>query len=516
MKLVTAAEMRLLEAAAISSGTGVPELMERAGLGVAEAVKSFLGGVVGRRLLVLIGPGNNGGDGLVAARHLHRWGAKVFLYLCPSRSPQDASFSLVQHLPWSSGEDDPHQAALEAALSRAEAVVDALFGTGKTRPLEGAFREMLLRVNQARQSRPGLRLIALDLPSGLNPDTGEVDPATPQADLTVTLGFPKRGLFTFPGTARVGRVEVVDIGLPAGQDIATEVITHAYVRACLPPRPGDAHKGSFGRLLVVAGSANYIGAASLACMGAYRVGAGLVTLASARSLHPILAMKLTEATHLPLPEAEPGSLSPAAAEVLWEEIPRYDVLLTGCGLGQRPGTEQFLSSLLPLLGQQPCLWDADALNLLSRLPGWWQRLPPGGILTPHPAEFSRLSGLPVEQVQAERLEITRRLAQHWGQVVVLKGAHTVVAAPEGEVRLSPFANPGLASAGTGDVLAGAIAGLLAQRLSPFDAAACGVYLHGLAGEKAKEEMGEAGMVASDLLPALPQAIKQLQEKTDGH
>jgi NAD(P)H-hydrate epimerase len=267
-------------------------------------------------------------------------------------------------------------------------------------------------------------------------------------------------------------------------------------------------------VLIIAGSLNYIGAAYLACQGAARVGAGLVTLATPHSIYPILASKLTEVTHIPLPETEPGFIGSQALEVLGEWLPRYDAFLIGCGLGQRGETEEFLHSLLPCLKNKPVVLDADALNILAKRDLWWQEIQDNIIITPHPAEMSRLSRLPLEEIQRDRIEITRRAAQEWGKVVVLKGAHTVIASPKGNVFVSPFANPALASAGTGDVAAGAICGLLAQGLAPFEAAAAGVYLHGMAAEMVKGDIGEAGMLASDLLPNLPRVLSKVKQGSE--
>jgi NAD(P)H-hydrate epimerase len=311
-------------------------------------------------------------------------------------------------------------------------------------------------------------------------------------------------------------LEVVDIGIPASlaEDVPQELITSNWVRGALPKRPLDSHKGTFGRVLVVAGSVSYIGAAYLACQGAARVGAGLVTLAIPRSLQPILAAKLTEATYLPLPEEE-GALSPAASDVILSEASGYQALLVGCGLGQGPDVALLLRQTLLTARYPgvPMVLDADALNIMSRTPEWWLRLRGEAVLTPHPGEMSRLTGKTTEGINTARLSTARERAIQWSKSVVLKGAYTVISSPQGQIRISPFANPGLASGGTGDVLAGAVAGLLAQGLSTFDAASCAVYLHGAAGEQARREMGDTGMVASDLLPRLPLAIKQVKEGT---
>jgi len=240
----------------------------------------------------------------------------------------------------------------------------------------------------------------------------------------------------------------------------------------------------------------------------------LVTLATAASIQPILASKLTEATYLPLSESQPGIISPQAARLIHQELNNYNVLLMGCGLGQNPSAVSFIKATL--LESKPALssliLDADALNTLANTPNWWQQLTDDAILTPHPGEMSRLAGITIEEVQSNRTGITQEMAQEWHKTIVLKGAYTVVATPDGQSRISPVANPGLASAGTGDVLTGVIAGLLAQGLSPSDAAACGVYLHTEAGEMVRDKLGDAGMIATDLLPALPLVIKKLKEE----
>ena len=518
MKIVTTDEMREIERGAAGQGLPNEVLMENAGLAIAQQVKRWLGSAVGQQILLLVGPGNNGGDGLVAARHLHDWGARVNVYLSSQRREDDSNYHIVRErgIPTTIASEDKQLADLDSVLSSSDVVIDALFGTGKLRSLEGVIREVLTRVRGAREIHPEIKVIALDLPSGLDADSGAADPSCLAADFTVTLGYPKIGLFSFPGRDLVGELVVADIGIPAnlGEGIATELITEDLVRSMLPRRSRSAHKGTFGRVLVCAGSLHYIGAAYLACEGAMRVGAGLVTLAVARSLQPTLAAKLTEATYAPLPEAEPGFIGNEASSFLHERLADYDVMLMGCGLSQHPAVVGFIRdsllemppSLSPLL-----VLDADALNALAQTPQWWQRLGQDAILTPHPGEMARLSELSIAEIERERLRVARKEAALWHKTVVLKGAHTVMASPGGEARISAMANPGLASAGTGDVLSGTIAGLLAQGLPYLAAAACGVYLHGLAGEMVRAELGDAGMVASDLLPALPRAIKKIKE-----
>jgi NAD(P)H-hydrate epimerase len=513
MKIVTAEQMRQIDQECVKQGITVNALMENAGKAVAEEVRTSLGDIKDRHILFLIGGGNNGGDGLVAARYLNDRGAKAVIYLCAPRPQDDSNLKLARErgITCIEAGDDKGLKKLDDLLASATCVVDALLGTGKMRPLEGVFRQALEKTTQAQQER-GLKIIAIDLPSGMDADSGDIDPACPRADMTITLGYPKLGLFSFPGAERVGKLKIADMGIPEAlaESVTTELITESWAKTVLPRRPLNANKGSFGRVLVTAGSLNYIGAACLACQGAQRAGAGLVTLATAASLQPILAAKLTEVTYLPLPESQPGFISAEAGDVITRQTNQYDVLLMGCGLGQDPSTVEFVSSLilekeLPL----PVL-DADAINILPKIPEWWQWLTDDAILTPHPGEMARLCGLTIDEIQSDRLGITRQFAAEWHQTIVLKGAYTVIATTDGRCRVSPFANPGLASAGTGDVLAGVIAGLVAQGLTPFDAASLGVYLHGQAGEMVKEKLGDTGMVASDLLPELPLTIKQLK------
>ena len=509
--------MRQIEEDCTRIGISVSVLMENAGRAVAEEVRKILGTIDQQRILILIGPGNNGGDGLVAARYLHDWGAKVSLYLFSQRPADDANFKLIQERGITCAEitQDENMGKLNEILLTTDTVIDALFGTGKSRSLRDTFLQALSTVGIAKKKRPGLRIIALDLPSGLDADTGAVDPACLYADYTITLGFPKPGLFNSPGKERVGKLTVVDIGIPShlAKRAHSELLTSDWARSVLPRRPLEANKGTFGKVLVVAGSINYIGAAYLACSGAIRVGAGLVTLATPASLQPILASKLTEVTYLPLPESHRGIVSPGAAKLIHRQLNQYDVLLLGCGLGQSRPAIRFVGATLlredvTLL---PLVLDADALNTLAKIPNWWLQLPNEAILTPHPGEMARLVGVSVEEVQQDRQEMAKRVSLDWKKTVVLKGAYTVIANPEGQCRISPVANPGLASAGTGDVLSGAIAGLVAQGLSLFDAASLGVYLHAEAGEMVRAKLGDTGMIATDLLPALPQVIKQLKE-----
>jgi len=518
MKVVTVDQMVGLEQAAVRHGVSLDTLMENAGLAVAEAARNELGGAAGKRVLVLVGPGNNGADGLVAARHLSRWGANATAYLVLNRPNSDPKMkpALEYGVTVTGVDQDPELAALDQLMGRCHLVIDAILGTGKSRPLSGPVKAVMSRLEACRHTNHHPIFMALDLPTGLNPDTGEVDPACPKMDITVALGYPKAGLLGFPGAEHAGRLEVAGIGIPSGlaeeSEINLELMTPEWAGEHLPIRPPNSHKGTFGHTLVVAGSRNYVGAAYLAAQASVRTGAGLTTLASPSSVYPMAAGKLTEVIHLPLPEDSEGRIHPESSQVVRSVLDRYDVMLAGCGMGWSQGTKDFLEKLL--LGESPpelpMVIDADGLNNLSQISDWWRRLGGPVVLTPHPGEMATLTGTSTPEVQRNRINSARQWSRHWNVTVVLKGAHTLIAEPEGLIRISPFANPGLASGGTGDVLTGIIAGLMAQGLSPGVAASCGVYIHGQAGEAVRTRIGDTGSIASDLIERLPETIRDLK------
>ena len=511
MKILTSSRMKQAEQECENSGITTATLMENAGKQAAAEIRNILGEAFKKKIIILVGPGNNGGDGLVTARHLDKWEAKVHVFLLGERSAGDQNMKLVNQsriMVYKALDE------LRNLLRTADIVVDALFGTGGNRPIEGIYQEALQKISEARENHHAFKLVAIDLPSGLNADNGNCDPSCPAADYTVTLGFPKTGLFIAEGPQKAGKIIVVDIGIPEYmvRDVKLEYITAGWAKEALPKRPQDANKGTFGKVLAAAGSLNYIGAAYLACSGAMRAGAGLVTLASASSLQPVLAVKLDEVTCLPLCEAGKGIVSEDASIDVLEALNNYDALLIGCGLGAQGTTATFIRSVL--FGKKPpmpIIIDADALNVLAKSTAWSSSLFMDAVLTPHPGEMARLTGLSIEEIQKDRINTAMRFAAEWRKTVVLKGAYTVIASADGRCKVSPFANPGLASAGTGDVLAGIIAGLAAQGLENFTAACLGVWLHGEAGERVKAEMGDTGMLAGDLLPVLPKVIKKLKE-----
>ncbi len=533
--IVTCEQMRAIERAADASGHTYARMMDLAGEAVAELIAGRLASLKGKRVCVLVGPGNNGGDGLVAGRILAERGAQVGFYLAKPRAEADANLAAVrdrQLLIAEAGEDQRAR-VLKNLLASAEVVVDAVLGTGFRLPLQGEAQQLLAIARRelgARTERP--LVVAVDCPSGVDADSGEHAAETLAADVTLTLAAVKQGLIQFPAAALTGEVVIGDIGLEPGMPelgaVKSFLVEAQDVAQWLPPRPADAHKGTFGRALIVAGCSNFPGAAALAGLGAYRVGAGLVTLAVPSPIQSGIVPLLPEATWLLLPH-DTGVIAGDAAPVVMRETPSCQAMLIGPGLGHEETTREFLARLLGQRGRPgigfrtsegdesrgnqplpPLVIDADGLRLLSSLDDWPSRLPRAAVLTPHPGEMAALTGVAKEDIQRDRIATARAWAERWGQIVVLKGAHTVVASPEGVTYVVPFATAALARAGTGDVLSGAIAGLMAQGVPGVYAAVAGAFLHGKAGELAAAGIGStASVLAGDVADCLAQAIAEI-------
>ncbi len=509
MRVVTAAEMREIDRTAIED-YGIPGvvLMENAGRQVVNAVVDMLGNVNDKIILVIAGKGNNGGDGFVVARHLKNMGAEVFVHLLAdvSQIKDDAKINLDVWLKMGGKVTNPlneGKELLDTQLARSHVVVDALYGTG----FKGSMRENVVPVVEALNSCPA-PVIAVDIPSGLEADTGLVQGPCIKASETVTFGLPKTGLVTGLGPEYCGRLHVADISIPhvVTRGGKTELVTGEKVQQLLPSRTACAHKGDFGHAMVVGGSPGMSGAVCLAARACVRSGAGLVTAAVPWGLHPVVEIKLTEIMTMPLPENVDGFLSEQALEVISELLEKMDVLAIGPGLGTYQETVKLVGEVLKI-AKVPCVIDADGINAVAQSGFSLLEMQAGAVLTPHPGEMARLMGCTVAEVQADRLGIARRAAAESGAVVVLKGAGTIVALPGGRAYINNTGNPGMASGGAGDVLTGIIAGLLAQGLSAENAAVAGVYLHGLAGDKAAGEKGKAGILAGDVTEVLPECIK---------
>jgi NAD(P)H-hydrate epimerase len=577
LKIVSVAEMRRLEEQSNADGLSYAEMMENAGEAVADAIAGEFPFAEETTILMLAGPGNNGGDGLVCARYLNEMGYEVRVYLWKRRTDSEHDyedhFAKLAALDVESAryEEDTDLAQLEQWLTDAAVVVDALLGTGANRPIEGDLAEILDRVAAMRQEREededAFTLVAVDTPSGLNCDTGDVDPHTLPADITVTFAYAKQGHFRFPGADILGQLIVADIGIDPqlADDIQIFALDPHHLSHLLPERKRDSHKGSYGKAMAIVGSVNYTGAAYLTCAAMGRVGAGLVTGAVPNPVWGPVATALSEPTWILLPH-EVGVISETAVNLVNQKLGGYDALLLGPGLGQEETTRNFVRlllaretragrSVLPgsfkrmqeegregrkeeekeeegemvstpfgpvrrnsrvavneeIPALPPMVIDADGLNNLAKLDNWPDLLPEKVVLTPHPAEMARLCGLEsAADVVARRWELAREKAAEWNAVILLKGPFTVIAHPDGRLAVSPIATPALATAGTGDVLAGAITGFLAQGLDPFDAACLASWVGGRAGELCEEEIGPAGVVAGDLLPFLPWAMNELR------
>ncbi len=519
MKYVSVAEMIAIEKESDSLGHTYPRMMEHAGRGLADATHTTYQHLIHKRVLGLVGSGNNGGDTLVAFSYLQEWGWQTTAYIVRPRPEDDP---LIVRLDKAGGrilfvEDDPGYQELFSSLNNHPVLLDGVLGTGIKLPLRGIVEEVLDLVKKrilSMETPP--YVIAVDCPSGVDCDTGETAPACIPADITVTMAAIKQGLLKFPAFQLVGELNCIGIGLPEGliayEAVRKEVVDRDWVRQVLPARPLDSHKSTFGVLMIVAGSVHYSGAVLLAGETAFRSGAGWVTLAVPEPLHPALAGSFIEATWLPLPHDD-GWISENAVEVVTGNLDRVTAMLVGPGFGLQPGTNRFLDGLLHSEERvlPPIVVDADGLKLLANVQDWNLALPSPAILTPHPGEMSVLTGMPVKEIQSDRVGVACRYAQEWGHVVVLKGPFTVIASPDGKAFIIPVATPALARAGTGDVLAGLIVGLLAQGVSPHEAAAAGAWIHAQAGLYASEVMGSTtSVLAGDVMAAVPEVIADLQ------
>jgi ADP-dependent NAD(P)H-hydrate dehydratase / NAD(P)H-hydrate epimerase len=504
MKLVTAEEMRRIDTATIQERnvTGL-ELMERAGEAAAETILSeYEPHCVG----VVTGKGNNAGDGLVVARVLAQRDVRVrVLTLIEPQNLSDAGRANFERLPEGVEILDRHSVPLMAtAFEGCDVIVDAILGTGITGPVRGTFGEAIAVMNSL-----DIPVVAIDIPSGLNADTGLAEGACVIADLTVTMGLPKRGLVLGQGPEFCGQVVVADIGFPEDLLQDPNLKLHALdeddVSENLPDRPFDGHKGTFGSLLVVAGQIGMSGAAYLTTATALRSGCGLVYAAFPGDISHVLAGQLVEAIKIPIPGGSGHFLTHDSWDAFEPYFVKADAIALGPGIGTRPETARLVDEMVCL--DIPMVIDADGLNCLGTKAQYLGKRPAPTIVTPHPGEMGRLLGIPTDEVQENRIEMASRLAQDAQVVVVLKGPRTLVAAPDGRVFVNTTGNNGMAKGGSGDVLTGLIGGLLAQGCSALGAACAGVYLHGLAGDLARDEMGVRGMTAGDILRMIPEALK---------
>ena len=516
MKLVTSEEMRRIDRKAIEE-IGIPSivLMENAGLKVADAIEKKYGPLKGKYVYIFAGSGNNGGDGMVVARHLfnQKVKAKIFLLAEKKNIKGDAATNLAitekMGIPMREITSPAFMESLEKELAKADIVVDALLGTGAKGAPRGLMKKVIDLINKHSKNT-----VAVDIPTGVDADRGEVRGEAIKAEYTVSLAYPKRGLYLYPGMDYAGEIEIADIGIPTGLEedkINSELLTLAGISKKLFFRKPSSHKGSFGHLLVIAGSPGMTGAASLTALSALRVGAGLVTLGIPEDLNPILETKLTEVMTLPLPQSKDKTLCKEGFEKIKDFSQKCKAMAIGPGISSTKQTKELISTIIDQL-DIPLVIDADGINVLAGELSLLKKYKAPLIITPHPGEMSRLVGASVEEIQKDRIGFTMALARRIGAIVVLKGARTVIASKEGDSWVNLTGNPGMATGGSGDILTGIIGGLLTQKLSSLEAAKTGVYLHGYAADLAAQKKGEISLIASDILETIPEAIRRIKSE----
>lgn len=506
-KVVTPEQMGAADRAVIDSGTPSLNLMEEAGAAVARAALRLSGGAYGRRIVVVCGRGNNAGDGFVAARRLKARGAFPVIVLLedPDSFSEDArqNFAGLRGVRTIRFEGPK----LRRELARSEAAIDAIFGTGFRGTVEGPAAEAIEALNASRSP-----IVAVDIPSGVDGTTGGVSGLAVNARLTVTMGAIKTGLLLHPGCEHAGEIEVADIGVPEELiEASVWAVVEGDIASRLRPRSRTAHKRSVGTVLVVAGSVGMSGAAALTASGALRSGAGLVTIAAPSSVALELDQTVVEATTLPLPETPRGTIEASAVEAVLERASAAHAVAIGPGLSADPETVEFVRKLVEGL-EAPLVIDADGINAFAgRAESLAARDAPT-VLTPHAGELARLLGVGSEAIEQDRIGACREAAARTGAVVILKGFRSLVASPTGDVVVITTGGPALATGGTGDVLTGVVAALLAGGSNPFDAAWSAGWIHGRAGDLAAERLGERGVVSGDLLPIIPEVIRRLERE----
>ena len=510
MQVVTAGEMSILDNTSIEQ-YGIPGivLMENAGRQVTQVIVELLGQEVHRKNVVIFaGKGNNGGDGFVIARHLHNMGVavEILLFTDPTQISGDAAVNLNIWLRMGQSVtqiSDIGRDQIQAAITSADVLVDALYGTG----FKGVVLEPAASVIELVNSS-GKQVVSVDIPSGIEADTGRVNGPCFQADHTVTFALPKLGLLIEPGSKHVGKLHIVDISLPPvllkSKNYKRHLLEAKTVKGWLPRRSSGAHKGNCGRVLILAGSQGMTGAACLTAQAAIRAGAGLVTLGVPEGLHDIMEVKLTEVMTVPLAQTSKKTLAMAAWEDITALLSKVDVLALGPGLSLHPETVDLVQKILGEL-KIPAVIDADGLNALAGLTHLISRVKAPVVLTPHPVEMSRLLNITDKEVLSNRYSAVKQLSEKGNCVALLKGSRTLITDGH-DLYINATGNPGMATGGSGDVLTGIIAALMAQGLDPLKAAAAGAFVHGRAGDLAVRHKGVMGLIAGDLLESLPEAF----------
>lgn len=511
MKVSCVSEMRAMDRAAVEAFGIAPELlMENAGNAVYWVILSRFG-VRGRRFVVFAGPGNNGGDGLVVARKLLSSGGavKVFLLSDPAsyKGAARVNFEIATRLPMEIAQVDSME-EVTAAIAWCDAVVDAILGTGLTREVEGRYRQVIERINAG-----GKTVFSVDIPSGINGDTGKVMGVAVRADYTVTFGLPKIGNMLYPGYELCGELYVSHISFPPSLYGAETLKVAISEPVMLPPRRRDGHKGSFGKVLFIAGAASYFGAPYFSALSFLKAGGGYARLAAPRAIVPTIASRGSEIVFVPQAETASGAIALENQASLLTLAAQMDMVVLGPGLSLDVEAQQLVRELTASI-EKPLLIDGDGITAVCQDLGVIRGRTAPTILTPHLGEMSRIVGLSVEEIDAVKVEVLQRATRELGAIIVLKGAHSLIGYPDGRVFINMSGNPGMATAGSGDVLTGAIAAMYGLGLSIEQAVRQGVFIHGLAGDLAAMEKGEDGITAQDILDCLPRAVRAVREGLD--
>lgn len=513
MKVVTSRQMREIDRKAIEENnlSGLA-LMENAGLRIFQSLKNIYTDLRSKKIIIFSGSGNNGGDGFVVARHLYNYGVKMKVFLLTPfnkiKGEAGKNLNIIDKMGVELIELEVEKLEeIKGTIQNSDLIIDAILGTGLHGRVTGLKAKIIDLINVA-----GKETVAIDIPSGLDADTGKIEGPCTKASHTITLALPKIGLLLFPGASYTGKVTVVDIGIPGyllkNKKLKTNMATKEIIKSLLPFRTIYAHKGSFGKVLILAGSVGMTGAAYLASEATMRSGTGIVVLGIPRSLNPIMEVKLTEVMTLPLAETEKQSLGEDAKETILKLMKDFSVLGIGPGISRQLETQRLVRKIIEK-STIPLVVDADAIYALHEDTNILKKAEVPLIITPHPGEMAKLINKDIDYILDNQLDITREIAQKYGIVVVLKGARTIIANKEGEVYINVGDNSGMATGGSGDLLTGIICSLIAQGTDNFSAAITGVYIHSLAGNLARDIKGERGMIAGDILSQVPQAFLNL-------
>jgi len=515
MKVVTSQQIREIDQKAIEEyGISALTLMENAGSRIFQNMKNIYPDLKLKEVVIFAGSGNNGGDGFVIARHLYNYGTKVKVFLLSPfnkiKGEAKVNLNIINEMGIELIEVKTEELKkIQEAIQNSDLIVDAILGTGLHGKVTGLKAEIIDLINVAKKE-----VVAVDIPSGLDADIGKIEGPCIKATYTVTLALPKIGLLIYPGASYVGKIIIENIGIPSylleNRKLKINLVTKEMVKTLLPLRPIYSHKGSFGKVLILAGSVGMTGAAFLTSEAALRSGAGIVVLGIPQSLNSIMEVKLTEVMTLPLAETENQSLKEDAEETILKLIKKFSVLGIGPGISRQLETQRLVRKIIEK-STIPLVVDADAIYALSEDPAILKKTKAPLVITPHPGEMAKLTNKDINYILDNQLNISREVAQEYGIIVVLKGARTIIANQEGEIYINIGDNSGMATGGSGDVLTGIISSLIAQRANNLSAAIAGVYIHSLAGNLARNIKGERGMIAGDILSQVPQAFLNIED-----